>query len=112
MPNNAPPRCAAWSKNFHPNTTPAKSTLMITLIACKINVKVLLHNHRNIFNNTLLHIYLVYIHTITILLTTEEKVIMFTVPAANVYMGRKMMLSLVSGYCTHTYANTDIIAPD
>ena len=38
--------------------------------------------------------------------------VVFTVPAANVYIGRKIMLSLVSGYWTHTYAKTDIIAPD
>lgn len=35
-----------------------------------------------------------------------------TVPAAKVYIGRNMMLSLVSGYCRHTYDSTDMIAPD
>lgn len=38
--------------------------------------------------------------------------VIFTVPAANVYIGKKIMLSLVSGYCKQTYDNTDMIAPD
>lgn len=33
MPKAAPPKCAAWSKNFHPITHPAKSIPIITLIA-------------------------------------------------------------------------------
>lgn len=41
-----------------------------------------------------------------------KREMVLTVPAANVYIGKNIMLSRVSGYCTQTYDKTDIIAPD
>lgn len=38
--------------------------------------------------------------------------VLLTAPAAKVYIGKNMILNLVSGYCMHTYDNTAIIAPD
>lgn len=35
MPQIAPPKCAAWSKNFQPNIQPAASNAMIDFIAYK-----------------------------------------------------------------------------
>lgn len=34
-PIAAPPKCAAWSKNLHPNKTPAKSIPIMNLMALK-----------------------------------------------------------------------------
>lgn len=34
IPQAAPPKCAAWSKNFQPNKTPAVSSPTMNFIAC------------------------------------------------------------------------------
>lgn len=81
--------------NRQPKMHPNVSTARRPFIACRTNELIVIswkRKNRNGINNFF--------------------AIILTLLAVNVHIGRKAMLSLVSGYCVHTKLTIPIIAPD